>query len=338
MPARLCIIGSITIDLVARAPRLPRPGETVLGSSFASFEGGKGANQAVAAARMGAEVTLVGAVGNDDHGARILAALAAEGLDLKHIARRDGVPTGVSLIGIDDAGENAIIATSGANMTLSPADVDAARAAIAAADLLLMQLEVPMATVQHAARIAQEVGTTLLLNAAPGMAVPAELLAAADVLVVNESEADLITRDRPGRTGHMSISRTTSLDAAEAMQRSWPEDDETTSALIGSLVDLRVRSAILTLGPQGCAWIHENSCAMIDAFEVNAIDTVGAGDAFCAALAVRLAENQIARGGDEGIIDALHWASAAGALATTKPGAIPSLPTREEVKNLLRRL
>jgi ribokinase len=334
---RICVIGSITMDLVARAPRLPSPGETVLGTGFGMFEGGKGANQAVAAARMGAEVTLVGAVGDDEYGRRVLAVLAGEGLDLSRVAIREGVSTGVSLIGIGENGENSIIATSGANWTVTPADIDAVRPAIAAADVLLVQLEIPLESVLRAVSIAQEVGTTVLLNAAPGRTLPPELLSTADVLVVNRSEAELITRGLPrlGQT-HFGISRVTQVENPD--QQRWPEDDDAIADVLGDLAALHIGSAILTLGANGCAWVRKNSCMMLEAFHVQAVDTVGAGDAFCGVLAVRLAENQIARGGEEGQLDAIHWASAAGALATTRQGAIPSMPTRAEIRQLLARI
>jgi ribokinase len=337
--ARICVIGSITMDLVARAPRLPRPGETVLGTSFGTFEGGKGANQAVAAARMGAGVSLVGAVGDDDYGRRALAALAAEGLNLERVSVRPGVPTGVSLIGIGENGENSIIATSGANWTITPADIEAARPTIAEADALLLQLEIPMESVLRAAAIAQDVGTPLLLNAAPGMRLSAELLAAAEVLVVNRSEAEIITGHIVHNPPTFCTMRATSRIAGEPeAPAAWPEDDEALKGAMGRLCMLHAPTAILTLGADGCALIRESSAMMIEAFPVEAIDTVGAGDAFCGAFAVRYAENTIGGGGQEGILDALHWASAAGAIAATRPGAIPSMPTRADIRRLLTRI
>ncbi len=321
--ARICVIGSITMDLVARAPRLPRPGETVLGTSFAVFPGGKGANQAVAAARMGAEVSLVGAVGDDAYGREVLALLGCEAMDVSGVAVRPGTHTGTSLIGLGEDGENSIIAVPGANMTVSPDDIDAARTAIAAADVLLLQLEIPMASVARAVAVAQEVGTTVILNAAPAAAIPAEVLTGVDVLVVNRLEGEAIGQGR-----------TASRIEAAADARD-PEAVEILSKLAG----LGAGSAVLTLGVHGSACVLERSCSFVEAFAVEAVDTVGAGDAYCGALAVRWAEDQIGAGrGVEGKLDALHWASAAGALAVTRPGALPSMPTRGEVRRLLARL
>jgi ribokinase len=339
-PARICVIGSITMDLVARAPRLPQPGETVLGSSFQTFPGGKGANQAVAAARMGAEVTLIGAVGDDAYGREILECLKGHSLDLSPVAVRSGTHTGTSLIGIGENGENSIIAVSGANWTVSPADIDAARAIIAAADILLLQLEIPIESVLRAAAIAQDSSTTVMLNAAPGRALPADLLTATDVLLVNRSEADLVSRGKMPSPTPVAISPGCHQSNAEGERTGTVEPadiDAPTHTLLNQLAALHINHSVLTLGARGCAWVHKNTAHLLDAFAVEAIDTVGAGDAFCGVLATRWAENQIGGGGEAGLIDALHWAAAAGALATTRPGAIPSMPTRAEIRALLTR-
>jgi len=312
VPARLCILGSINTDLVVRAPRLPAPGETLLGGPFWTSPGGKGANQAVAAARMGAGVSMIGAVGDDDHGRAMLGTLGAEGVDLTHVATRVGVPTGVALISVAEQGENTIIVAPGANATLTPADADAARDAIGGADVLLVQLEVPLETVARAAAIARNAGTAVILNAAPAHPLSADLLALIDVLVVNETEgAAIALRDPPGPGGLPRL--------AESLARLAPP------------------TVVLTLGARGLWYSHARSAATLPAHSVHAVDTVGAGDAFCGVLATRWAEHRAAAHLDaDGVRDALYWASAAGALATTRRGAIPSLARRSEVVALLK--
>jgi ribokinase len=328
---RLCILGSINADLVVRSPRLPSRGETLLGGPFQRHPGGKGANQAVAAARMGAEVSFIGAVGDDEHGRLMRATLDAEGIDTSRISTRTA-PTGVALITVADSGDNTIVVAPGANAEMTPADIDTARDAIAAADLLVMQLETPLAAVLHAARLARDLGTTVLLNAAPAQRLPAELLTAADVLIVNETEAALLTGApltpvSPGGTPS---------EPSESGVPSSPDLD----ALLARLALLGPTTSVLTAGPRGAVFAHANERGHLAAMPVNSIDTVGAGDAFCGAFAARLAEQQINAGRASrdrmAVMDAVCWGCAAGALATTKHGAIPSLPTRAEVVALLR--
>lgn len=319
------MLGSINMDLVVRSPRLPAPGETLLGGPFSTSPGGKGANQAVAAARMGAEVSFIGAVGDDEHGRVMLETLKGEGIDTSRIAVREGTPTGVALITVAEGqGENTIIVAPGANATVTPGDVEAARGTIGAADVLLIQLEVPLEAVARAGEIARDLGVTVVLNAAPAMRLPAEVLASTDVLIVNETEAAVV--------------------GAEAFAPIGPEPEpaDELEALLLRAAGLGPGTTVLTAGAAGALFrCGRESAGRVPATPVSAIDTVGAGDAFCGALAVRLAEHQIgdARGAGldrMGLMDAVCWACAAGALATTKNGAIPSLPTRAEVLRLLR--
>lgn len=323
---RLCILGSINMDLVVRAPRLPAPGETLMGGPFETHPGGKGANQAVAAARMGAEVSFIGAVGDDEHGRSMLAALSAEGIDTSRIATRTGATTGVALITVAESGENTIIVAPGANATVTPADIDAARGAISAADMLLAQLEVPIAAVAHAAQLARDLGTAFVLNAAPAPAarLPADLISATDVLIVNETEAAAL--------GASSFAPPSPAD---------PPADELEAALL-RLAGLGPSTIALTAGAQGALFFHgKEARGRIPATPVEPVDTVGAGDAFCGAFTTRLAEHRInaGRAGLDrlAVMDAVCWACAAGALATTRRGAIPSLPSREEVVRTLRK-
>lgn len=304
-PARICVVGSIHADLTVRTPRLPGPGETLLATALETGPGGKGANQAVAAARLGAAVTMIGAVGTDAHGPALVQTLAAESIDTSHIRADLPAPTGTALITVATGGENTIVVAPGAGSLLSPAHVESCRPAIAAADVLVAQLEIPLESVIRAAEIARSVGTTVMLNAAPGRRLPMELLSLVDVLVVNRTEAALIL-------GHS------------------PTDDP-------ELDMLGVRTAIMTLGAEGAAYSFDRRGGRVPSYRVSAIDTVGAGDAFVGTLAVRWAEHQASSQIDHtSITDAICWACAAGALAATRPGAIPSLPRRDEVVRLLR--
>ncbi len=343
---RICVLGSINMDLVVRTTRLLAAGETILGGPFEMFPGGKGANQAVAAARMGAEVVLVGRVGDDEHGRRMIDVLRGEGVDVSRVGVAAGMATGVGLITVvesavqgtshgspavgaeervdgEDAGraaapggENTIVVASGANAAVNPADVDGARESVAHADVLLMQLEVPIETVVRAAGVARDAGTTVILNAAPGRPLPMDLLASTDVLLVNESEAAILAG--PGARHNAS-------GAGETLTR---------------LRNTGVQTVVMTLGSRGSAYAHGAERGEAAAFAVEAVDTVAAGDAFAGTLATRWAEHQ-AGGGRAGldamaVLDILCWANAAGALACTRRGAIPSLPTRAEVVGMLR--
>lgn len=288
MPARVAVVGSANVDLVCRVERLPRPGETVTGGRFFSAAGGKGANQAVAAARLGAQVAFVARVGDDGHGREALAGYRAEGLDITRVSVDPSQPTGVALILVEAAGENVIAVASGANAGLSPADAAAAGEAIRAAQVLLLQLEVPLPTVLAAARAARAAGVTVILNPAPmpSDGLPAELLAAVDVLTPNEREAEVL--------------------GGEAALRGLEP------------------TVVLTRGRRGALVVEADRVVAVPAPEVTAVDTVGAGDAFNGALAVAMAEGRP-------LAEAVAWACAAGALAATRSGAQPSLPTRVEL-------
>jgi ribokinase len=300
------------MDLIVRAPRLPGAGQTLLGGPFEMLPGGKGANQAVATARMGAAVAMIGRVGDDAYGAVMLATLRDNGVDVGAVRSVAGVPTGVAIITVAVGGENTIVVAPGANGAITPEDVEAARDAIARADVLLMQLEVPMTAGARAAQIARDSGVTVVLNAAPAARLPEELLLATDVLVVNETEGASVAGLPGGAPRGAVLSRRASLGPG---------------------------TVVLTLGPEGAVHVRGSSAARASgAFVVEAVDTVGAGDAFCGALAGRWAEQQIGGGAMDELtmLDIVTWASAAGALATLRPGAIPSLPMRREVAALLK--
>lgn len=291
------------MDLVVRASRIPQPGETIMGADFRIVPGGKGANQAVAAARLGAQVKMVGRLGADSFADTLLGNLDAARVDCAFVTRVADVATGVALIAVDDAGQNAIVVAAGANMLLSPADVDAAESAIAAADVVLLQLESPIAAVKRAAEIARAHGATVVLNPAPAQPLAPDVLALVDVLIPNESETALLagqTIDGPA--------------AAEAAAR--------------TLRQMGVSTVILTLGERGALLAHGDMVRRFPAFQIAPADTTAAGDAFVAGLAVALAE---ARPLDE----AVCWGNAAGALAATQLGAQPSLPTRAALEAFL---
>jgi ribokinase len=303
MTARVTVVGSLNMDLVVRAPHIPQPGETIIGSDFHTVPGGKGANQAVAAARMGAHVSMVGRLGRDAFASSLLDNLAVAGVDHTFVTQDPGAATGVALIVVDDAGQNSIVVASGTNMRLSPADVDAAEAAIATADVLLLQLESPLETVTRSAGVARAHGVTVILNPAPARPLPAALLSLVDVLIPNESETALLTGMPVG-------DRAESEAAAQALQK------------------MGVGTVVLTLGERGAMLAWDSGTDLFPAFEVKPVDTTAAGDAFVGGFAVAFAERQT-------LAEAVRWGNAAGALATTKLGAQPSLPTRRAVETLL---
>ncbi|MCX6360862.1 MAG: ribokinase [Armatimonadetes bacterium] len=299
VPVRIVVVGSTNTDMVAKAERLPRPGETVIGGSFVTVAGGKGANQAVAAARLGARVSFVGAVGDDALGAEAVAGLAAEGIDVSHVVMLPGHASGVALILVDAAGQNSIMVAPGANMALTPDHVDRAVDAVAAADVLVLQCETPLATVQRAAALARSHGVRVILNPAPAQSVPVALLQSVDLLTPNESEADALLGE-PG--------------AAEA-------DPERAAA---ALADLAGCPVIVTLGVQGAVACRGSDITRIAPRRVDAVDATAAGDCFTGALAVGLAEGL-------SLLDAAAQATLAASISVTRLGAQRSLPTRAEL-------
>jgi ribokinase len=292
-PPRVVVAGSANMDLVATAPVLPRPGETVLGRDFAMVPGGKGANQAIAAARAGASCAFLGAIGSDSFGVTLKARLAASGVDSAH-ARVVYGSSGVALVVVDGEGENTIVATPGANAAFTSL-TEAELATIRGADVLVAQLEIPVETVTEAALAARAAGVRVLLNAAPARALPAELLDAVDLLVVNEGEAFTIS-------GHGR------------------EDP-------GALLSV-VPRAVVTMGDEG-AWYgdRDGTAARVSAFKVETVDSTAAGDAFTGALAVAWGEGRE-------MLDAVRWACAAGAACARRLGASVSLPQRAEIDAL----
>ena len=303
MPSVVCI-GSLNVDLVVRVARMPASGETVTGQALERHLGGKGLNQALAAARAGGAVALVGAVGTDEGGAWMRAELGAEGVDLSAVADVEGA-SGTALIEVDAQGANRIVVIPGANGWLTADYTSAQVERLAPAQIALAPLEVPPLAVLGALRAAHAAGMRTILNTAPVPAdgLPAGLLAVTDILVANEHEASLITG--------LDVSGTESAYAAARALR-----------------DLGARSAIVTLGAEGAVWSTPDGEGHTPAFTVTPIDTVAAGDAFCGVLAAALADALPWE-------DALRRASAAGALATTVAGAAPSLPSADAINRLV---
>jgi ribokinase len=293
------VIGSLNVDLITCAPRLPRPGETVIGGTFHIAPGGKGANQAVAAARMGAGVTMIGRVGDDDFGRLVRGELERAGVDVGHVHIDPSAATGTGQIVIDAAGQNAIAVASGANERVDVADVSAAASAWASAALVVVQLEIPVAPITVAIEQAGLRGVPVVLNAAPAQPLPDELLRAVAWLVVNEVEAEQLI-GRPVRSNVDAVA------AAAALRRAG-------------------QRVVVTLGASGAVLLSDNVAQHIPAPAVEVVDTTAAGDAFVGALAAALV-----RGMSE--VEAVHEAVVAGSLACTKLGAIPSLPSRDEVE------
>ncbi len=302
MPPHIVVFGSLNMDLVIQAPRHPRPGETLTGGPFRTIPGGKGANQAVAAARMGGQVTMIGAVGVDGFGDELIANLAAAGVDTSRIDRSPEA-TGLALITVSESGENTIVLAPGANGTVSVKTAWENEDVIAAADALLLQLEVPLSAVLAAAQIAGRHRVPVILNPAPTRPLPAELLRHVSYLIPNEHEAALLAGLPTGAVEEAAR-------AATALRK------------------MGVGQVIVTLGERGALLCGDNVPTVMSSFPVQAVDTTAAGDAFLAAFAVALTEGKSA-------VEAVRWGCAAGALACTVLGAQPSLPTRAAVEKMM---
>lgn len=295
------VLGSFMMDLVIRAPRRPAPGETVIGTSFDTFLGGKGFNQAVAAARAGARTAMIGHLGSDDYAERFATQLAVDGIDATHVRHHPEVGTGIGIPLVEDSGENSIVVIPRANLRLRPEHISAAADLLAAASVLLVQFELAFDTVCATVGLAHEAGVTVVCNPAPAVADIGALHGLIDVIVPNQSEAALLT----------GLPATTP-----------PE-------LLAREVHARTGAAtLLTLGATGALLLDGEGPLHVPAHRVPVVDTVGAGDAFCGALAAHMAAGHP-------LDDAARRANAAGALAVTQAGAAPSMPTSGAVTRLL---
>ena len=302
-PCDVVVIGSSNIDMVVRCHELPIPGQTILGDSFVMNPGGKGANQAVAAAKLGANTQLVARLGNDVFAESSCTSFASVGLNIDYLVRDESTASGVALIFVDENGENQIVVAPGANSRLSPRDVDAALPAIETAKVMILQLEIPMETVRHAAALALQNKTRVILNPAPARILPSSLLEKIDIIVANETEVMVLTG---------------------------ADDVDTSTAAVACrpLLDAGVESVITTLGREGAVVTGGVGATKVPGFRVKAVDTTAAGDTFTGALACALAEGQ-------SLENAVRFANAAAALSATKQGAQISMPTRAEVDELL---
>lgn len=300
MPANVVVIGSLNMDLVTRAPRLPKGGETLIGHSFATVSGGKGANQAVAAARLGARVAMVGCVGNDDYGVQLREALLAEQIDCQAVSTVED-SSGVALIVVDDNSQNAIVIVAGANGAMTPAVIDRFDAVLQAADVIICQLEIPDATVGHALKRARTLGKTVILNPAPASRpLPADWFAAIDYLIPNESEA-----------AALSGLPVDSLQSAESAAN--------------QLIAMGAGKVIITLGAQGSLFANGKGFEHFPAPKVQAVDTTAAGDTFVGGFAAALASGKSEA-------EAIRYGQVAAALSVTRAGAQPSIPTMSDVQ------
>lgn len=301
----IVVFGSINMDLVVRSPRLPKAGETIVGHTFFTAAGGKGANQAVAAGKLGAEIRLFGSVGDDVFAETLRQSLLGYGVNIDGVVKVAGVPSGVALITVDDNAENNIVIVPGANDAFPQTSFSQLEAALAQARILLLQLEVPIEQVIHAAKMAKTHGVTVILDPAPARQIPDELYRLADVITPNETETQVLT----------GITVNSQQDAAKAA---------------AELQRRGVRYAVIKQGSKGVYWSEAGAASeFVPVFKVKAIDTVAAGDAFNGGLALALSEGKP-------FAEAIRWGSATGAISTTRQGAQPSMPSRAEVEQCLR--
>ncbi|MBD8670779.1 ribokinase [Pseudomonas lurida] len=303
MPAKVVVVGSLNMDLVTRASRLPRAGETLIGQTFSTVPGGKGANQAVASARLGADVSMIGCVGTDAYGTQLREALRVEGIDCQAVSTVDG-SSGVALIVVDDSSQNAIVIVAGSNGELTPASLQALDSVLQAADVIVCQLEVPMNTVGYALKRGRELGKTVILNPAPASApLPAEWYASIDYLIPNESEA-----------GALSGVTVDSIDSAKAAAT--------------QLIQAGAGKVIITLGSQGALFTDGQGFEHLLAPKVRAVDTTAAGDTFVGGFAAALANGKSEA-------EAIRFGQVAAALSVTRAGAQPSIPTLHDVQGFV---
>jgi ribokinase len=300
---KVVVIGSANVDLTVKVDRLPEPGETVSGGDFYTSFGGKGANQAVAALRAGSEVRFCAKVGHDRNGEAIIRNLEDLGLDTQGILRDASLPTGVALIMVDRAGNNAIAVAPGTNRALTEEDIHRAEPALSWADVLLIQLEIPQPAVSRALHLAKARDLVTILNPAPARSIPREALSLVDILTPNEVEAAFLSGIGVAGPNH----------AARAGKL---------------LIDMGCTQVITTLGHRGCCWVGKDGVRVFPSFPVTGVDSTAAGDAFNGALACAVSERRP-------MSEAIRFASAAGALTATRTGAQDSIPTRSEIIELL---
>lgn len=298
MDKHILVVGSLNMDMVVRTPRHPRLGETVLGTLYRTYPGGKGANQAVAAARLGARVKMIGRTGQDAFGDQLVEAVRANQVDTRYIRQDTPEPTGVAFITVDNEGQNTIVVASGANSLLTPQDISQAQQAFDGAAVLLLQLEVPLETVEKAISLARQRGIPVVLNPAPAQLLESDLLEQVDYLIPNQSELTELA------------------------------GQDSTQAALRVVQTHGVKRLVVTLGADGALVVDGEWQERLPTYPVHVVDTTAAGDAFVGAFAVALSEGY-------GLRQATIWGNAAGALAVTRAGAMPSLPSRAEFDSFL---
>lgn len=298
---KIIVLGSCNTDMVIKSDRIPVPGETILGGAFMMNSGGKGANQAVAAARLGGDVIFIAKTGNDLFGKQAVQQYKEEGINTQYIVSDSNLPSGVALITVDKNGENCIVVAMGANSSLVPEDFKHAEDEFKSAEVLLMQLETPIETIEYAAKFGNENGVKVILNPAPAQSLSDSLLKNLYMLILNETEAELIS----------GIKVNDFTDARKAAN---------------AIFDKGVKKVIVTMGSRGSLLKDENHFVEVPAYKVDAADTTAAGDTFCGAVAVAIAEGK-------NLEEGIKFATKCSAVTVTKMGAQASIPTRKEVEN-----
>lgn len=301
--SKIVVIGSSNTDLVVNTDRAPEGGETVLGNGFVVNHGGKGANQAVAVSRIGGKVSFISKVGNDTFGSQMRRHYEDEGMDVSYVFVDALAPSGVALIIVDGNAENRIVVAPGANGNLTEEDIDKARLAVEKSEFVLLQLEIPMTSVEYAVRMAASLGKKVIVNPAPACALSEELLRDVYLITPNETEAGILT-------GITIADNASALKAAEALFR------------------LGVQNVVITLGEKGALVYNDEISMFVPAHRVKAVDTTAAGDVFNGALAVALSEGST-------LPDAARFACAASAISVTRMGAQNSVPSRDELNNYI---
>lgn len=303
--SRIAVIGSINTDMVVRSPEIPTPGQTLMGHSFITTGGGKGANQAVAAARLGGEVSLIARIGADAFGEISLENFKKENINTAHVYTDQNAPSGIAIIVVDDKGENVIVVAPGANTLLNEDDIQKAEDTIKNADIVLLQLEIPMNTVAKGVTLAKKYNRTVILNPAPASAIPEDILQHIDIITPNQTEA-------------LALTGITVNDMPSGQQA------------CDILHKKGITTVIITMGEQGAYLSSGNDKQMVAGYNAGkAIDTVAAGDTFCGGLAIAIAEGK-------SLYEAIQFANAAAALSVTKAGAQASIPNRDDVTKLLK--
>jgi len=302
MPNKIVVVGSSNVDLIIKGDKIPARGETVLGGTFYKAAGGKGANQAVAASRAAGKVSFISCVGNE-YGDESIEGFRRDGIYVDHVKKDPDIATGIALILVDKNGENSISVASGANLSLTVSDIEKAQQIIREADVLLMQLEIPIDVVEKAAQIAFDAGVKTILNPAPARPLSDELLNSVSILTPNETETEILT-------GMSVKNETDAIKAASMIHKKG------------------VEVVIITIGSKGALLASRDETKIIGGHKVEAIDTTAAGDVFNGALAVAIAENK-------SLDEAIRFANAAAAVSVTRMGAQPSAPTREEIDKML---